>query len=70
MARRNKTTLPKHVSLARDRHGKIRYRFRKGLFSAYLNAVFPSDDFDRLYHAALKNETVAQTRIGKTRERI
>jgi integrase len=70
MARRNKSALPKHVSPARDRHGKIRYRFRKGLFSAYLNAVFPSDDFDRLYQAALKNEKVAQTRIGKNRERV
>lgn len=68
MARKSKSALPKHVSLARDRHGKMRYRFRKGMHSAYIKAEFPSDDFDRQYQAALKGETIAKTQVGKKRE--
>lgn len=69
MARRNRSALPKYVSASRDRHKKLRYRFRKLLFSTYLNAPFPSDEFDRLYQAALRQDTVAKTQIGRTRER-
>ena len=68
MARRSRSALPKHVSPAWDRHGKLRYRFRKGMHSAYIKAEFPSDEFDRQYQAALKGETIAKTQVGKRRE--
>lgn len=69
MARKARTALPKHVSPARDRHGKIRYRFRRAMYSTYINAPFPSVEFDRLYQAALRQEAVAKTQIGRSRER-
>ncbi|MBL0375204.1 tyrosine-type recombinase/integrase [Rhizobium sp. KVB221] len=69
MARKNKTALPKYVSASRDRHKKLRLRFRKGLTSIYLKSPFPSDEFDREYQAALKNERVAVTRVGKARQK-
>jgi integrase len=59
--------LPKHVTASRDRHGKIRLRFRKAGFSCYLKSAFPSDAFDAEYQAALKLEKVARGEIGKKR---
>ncbi|TCP39795.1 tyrosine-type recombinase/integrase [Rhodovulum marinum] len=38
----------------RDRHGKRRWRFRKGGFSAELGTDYGSDDFVRRYEAALE----------------
>lgn len=37
-----------------DRHGKRRWRFRKGGFSAELGTEYGSDDFTRRYEAALE----------------
>ena len=67
MARRSRSALPKHVSPARDRYGNVRLRFRKGLFSTYLKAPFPSTAFDEEYQAALRYETVKRGEIGKDR---
>lgn len=67
MNRRIRSPLPKHVSAARDRYGKVRLRFRKGLFSTYLQSPFPSDAFDEEYQAALRSEKRAKGEIGKVR---
>jgi integrase len=67
MARKSKTALPKYVTAARDRHKKVRLRFRKGLTSIYLKSLFPSDEFDKEYQAALKSERVTVSEIGKSR---
>lgn len=41
-----------HASPYKDRHGKRRWRFRKGGFSAELGTDYGSDDFVRRYEAA------------------
>ena len=46
--------LPKYCSWNTDRHGKRRVRLRNGYYSTYIFGVPYSDDFMRLYHAALE----------------
>jgi integrase len=59
MAKRRK--LDKHVSVFVDRHGKERFRFRKGDFSTYL--PHPSDRLYReAYKAALEQRPVIRPR--------
>lgn len=67
MSRRIRTGLPKHVYPQRDRNGNVRFRFRKGLFSTYLKAPFPSEAFDAEYQAALKGEKAKHGEVGKDR---
>ena len=67
MARRSRTALPKYVTAAKDRYKNVRLRFRKGLFSTYLKAPFPSDAFDDEYQAALRSEKAAHGEVGKSR---
>lgn len=56
MARKRK--LDKHVSVFVDRHGKERFRFRKGAFSIYL--PHPSDKlYAEAYTAALNRSPLA-----------
>jgi integrase len=80
MARRNRDGLPAHVSPATDRHGRVRLRFRKGLFSTYLSGILAdyrrdlakllkSPDFWTRYEAALAGETARQATIGAGRHR-
>lgn len=67
MARRSRTALPKYVTVARDRYGTVRLRFRRGRHSAYLKSPFPSDAFDEEYQAALRSENAGRSEIGKSR---
>ncbi len=67
MPRRNKHGLPLHVSPAKDRHGRVRLRFRKGLFSTYLTAARDTPEFWDQYRAACEGLKAAQSRIGATR---
>lgn len=46
--------LPKHVTTFRDRHGKSRYRFRRGGLAAYINAAPGTDQFLEAYAGLLK----------------
>jgi integrase len=67
MARRNKHGLPLHVSPARDRHGIVRLRFRKGPYSTYLKAALDADEFWTEYQAALAGVKAAGQKIGAGR---
>jgi integrase len=69
MARRNRHGLPRHVSPARDRHGVVRLRFRKGLFSTYLKAKPDTPEFWIEYQAALAGLAAASRQIGAGRHR-
>lgn len=56
------------VTAVKDRHGKIRYRFRrKGYASHYLKSPFGTKDFEREYAALLSGEPL---NIGLDRVRI
>lgn len=69
MARRGKHGLPRFVSPARDRHGVVRLRFRKGLFSTYLKSKPDTDEFWQEYQAAMEGLRRASGQIGATRHR-
>ncbi len=80
MTRRSRAGLPLHVSPATDRHGRIRLRFRKGLFSAYLSPalgdyhrdvakLLKSPEFWERYEAALAGIEAASRRIGAGRHK-
>lgn len=69
MARRNKHGLPKHVSPARDRHGVVRLRFRKGLFSTYLKSKRDTAEFWDEYQAALTGLRATEKAVGTRRHR-
>ena len=64
-----KTGLPKHCSWNWDRHGKRRVRFRKRGFSTYLPGAPFSEDFMRMYYAALEGQKVQPQNIGAERTR-
>jgi len=56
---------PPHVSMYRDRHGKIRWRFRRrGLAETQTALPFGSDDWWAWYFAAMQGETA---QIGSER---
>lgn len=69
MARRGKHGLPPHVSPARDRHGKVRLRFRLGLFSTYLKASINTEEFWQEYQDALAGVRKAAGQIGVKRHK-
>lgn len=69
MARRGKYGLPPHVSPARSRHGKVRLRFRKGLFSTYLGSPYPSEEFWEEYRRALDGVKAAAGTVGARRRK-
>lgn len=80
MPRRNRGGLPLHVSIARDRHGRARLRFRKGLFSIYLSGILldeqrdiaarlKSPEFWNAYDSALQGVVIAVEAIGGRRHR-
>jgi integrase len=69
MGRRKRNGLPLHVSPAPDRHGKMRYRFRKGLFSTYLHAELGTVEFSKEYDRALAGLRAAGEQIGKSKYR-
>ncbi len=69
MARRSKQGFPPYVSKARDRHNKVRLRFRQGLFSTYLHSTYPSEQFWQEYQEALKGVRVAAGKIGASRRK-
>lgn len=69
MARRNKHGLPLHVSPARDRHGRVRFRFRKGSFSTYLTAPRDTPEFWDQYKSACEGLKASQKRIGASRHK-
>jgi len=67
LKRRTKSGLPEYCSWNYDRHGKRRVRFRKGGFSTYLTGVPWSDQFMRLYAAALEGVKAQASNIGLAR---
>lgn len=80
MPRRNRAGLPEHVSPAKDRHGKVRLRFRNGLFSTYLSGIladYPRDlgkllkdpEFWERYEAACEGVAKAAATVGAKRYR-
>jgi integrase len=52
------------VSRVTDRHGKVRWRFRRGAFSAYLPGPYGSADFRAAYEAALEGSKTPAARAG------
>ena len=65
MKRRN---LPKYVSCFRDRHGKVRYRFRrKGYEDYYINELLYSDAFQREYEACISGKNSPRQQPGQNR---
>ena len=55
MSRKSKRQFP-GASPYFDRHGKRRWRFRKGGFSAELGSDYGSEDFIRRYEAAVEGQ--------------
>lgn len=53
-----------HVSRTEDRHGKVRWRFRKGAVDTYLPGAFGSVDFRAAYEAALKGSKLPTIRTS------
>lgn len=49
-----------HLNVFRDRHGKLRYRYRQaGRATVYIHGVFGSPEFCAAYHAAREGQTSA-----------
>jgi integrase len=57
-----KRKLPKHVTAFHDRHGKERFRYRKGAESRYLRGPFNSPEFRGDLEAARKGQVIFQGR--------
>jgi integrase len=55
-----KRKLPKYVTAFYDRHGKERFRYRKGPFSAYLRGPFNGPDFKADLKAARNCEPIVK----------
>jgi integrase len=64
---RTKSGLPKHCCWNTDHHGKRRVRFRKGGCSTYLTGIPWSEDFMRLYAAALNGVKEQTKEVGAWR---
>lgn len=66
----NRRRLPKYVSEFRDRHGKIRVRFRrKGQQEHYFQSVAWSPEFMQEYQACLDRETAPAIQPGINRSK-
>lgn len=60
--------LPKYVSEFRDRHGKVRVRFRKkGYLAFYFKAHFPSEDWWKEYNACMTGVAAPKVEPGADR---
>lgn len=66
-----KRTLPKHVSWAQDRHGKMRLRFKRKIDGRWQSGYLPtppySDEFNKAYHALLSDTVLQKEEIGSSR---
>ncbi|WP_075996323.1 tyrosine-type recombinase/integrase [Salaquimonas pukyongi] len=64
-------TLPKHVTWAKDRHGKKRLRFRRKIGGVWQSRYLPgpvySDDFNKAYQDALGDLEVAAIEPGASK---
>ena len=60
--------IPPYVTADQDRHGKVRYRFRrKGFKSAYINHPLGTPEFDAEYNRLVSGQGAASVEIGVDR---
>ena len=52
------------VTRVTDRHGKVRWRFRRGAFSTYLSGPYASAEFRAAYEAAVEGSKTPAVREG------
>jgi integrase len=64
---KRRSGLPPHITLAVDRHGKRRFRFRKAGFSIYIAGEPWSNEFMQQHAAALQGVKERQGNIGASR---
>jgi integrase len=63
---KRRSYLPKHVICVKDRHGKLRYRFRRSSFTAYIHGTPSSEEFKQRYWE-LRDSTTPPTNVGAER---